>query len=112
MPMLGNRSSVQWKSRLGRRAMNPLDALLVSFGYKLVEDAWQESGRKTYLHHEDASRDFVVALANDLRSHGWVRHPEILRAFRHTASGEIIEVEPGGAETTGHFLHFLKMTNE
>jgi hypothetical protein len=31
-----------------------------------------------------------------------------LGAFRHPKIGEIIEVEPGGSEVLGHFLHFMK----
>ena len=97
---------------VARGAMNGLDGLLRSRGYKLVDDAWLENGRRTYLHDEDSTRDFIVALANTLRVYGWSVHPDVLRAFVHPATGEMIEVESGGAETSGHFLHHLKTTTE
>jgi hypothetical protein len=31
--------------------------------------------------------------------------PDILRAFHHLATDQIIEIEPGGDDTSGHFLH-------
>jgi hypothetical protein len=90
--------------------MNGLDGLLRSRGYKLVDDVWLGNGRRTYLHDEDATRDFIVALANDLRTYGWIIHSDVLRAFDHPATGEMIEVEPGGSDTSGHLLHHLKTT--
>jgi hypothetical protein len=82
--------------------------LLVQHGYKLTDDAWISKGRRTYHHNDDATRDFITRLARVLRTSGWETHPEILRAFHHSGSGEIIEIEPGGEETTGHHLHLLK----
>jgi hypothetical protein len=32
---------------------------LVSEGYKLIEDAWDEFGRRTYVHDDDANRDYL-----------------------------------------------------
>ena len=82
--------------------------LLVSEGYRLVEDAWQTDGRRTYVHDENADRTFVREISRILRGVGW--HPDntVLRTFRHGPTGELIEIEPGGADTTGHFLHHLK----
>jgi hypothetical protein len=82
--------------------------LLIRQDYKLIDDAWSSQGRRTYIHDEDATREFIVGLAKVLRSVGWEAHPNILRAFRYSESGEIIEIEPGGADTTGHFIHHLK----
>ena len=82
--------------------------ILIRQGYKLIDDAWISHGRKTYVHGEDADREFVVSLAKVLRSVGWEAHPNILRAFLHPETHEIIEIEPGGDETSGHFLHFMK----
>lgn len=88
--------------------MKSVDDVLASFGYKLAEDAWQEFARRSYVHDENATLDFMLALAKDLRPLGWIIHPDVLRAFSHPATGEMIEVEPGGPETRGHWLHFLK----
>jgi hypothetical protein len=82
--------------------------LLIQHGYKLIDDAWSSQGRRTYIHDDDATREFVVGLAKGLRSAGWETHPIILRAFRHPLSGELIELEPGGPDTSGHFLHHTK----
>jgi hypothetical protein len=82
--------------------------VLVQEGYKLVEDAWEECGRRTYLHDEDASREHINALASLLRSAGWQTESRKLRAFRHAGSQYEIELEPGGSAVTGHFLHCMK----
>jgi hypothetical protein len=37
----------------------------------------------------------------------WQLHKTELRAFTNSTSGELIEVEPGGADTNGHFLHHV-----
>jgi hypothetical protein len=83
--------------------------ILIRQGYKLIDDAWTSNGRLTYDHNDDATHEFVASLAKVLRSAGWETHPIILRAFRHrTIADEIIEIEPGGTETSGHFLHYMK----
>jgi hypothetical protein len=82
--------------------------LLVQQGYKLIDDAWSEHRRRTYDHNDNATREFIVELAKVLRSAGWEIHPTILRAFRHPVTDEIIEIEMGGSDTTGHFLHHSK----
>jgi hypothetical protein len=86
----------------------PLNDLLNQHGYRLIEDSWQGQGRRTYIHDDDATREFIAAFANVLRRGGWETHPNELRAFRHRRSGELLEMEPGGASTSGHFLHHLK----
>ena len=83
-------------------------SLLVSQGYKFIDDAWSEHGRRTYLHVEDATRLYVADLARTLRSKGWEIDRTKLRSFRHSTTDEIIELEPGGSETTGHFLHHME----
>jgi hypothetical protein len=83
--------------------------LLIQQGYKLIDDAWSLNGRLTYDHNDDATREFIASLAKVLRSAGWETHPRILRAFHNPiVADEIIEIEPGGTETSGHFLHYLK----
>jgi hypothetical protein len=83
--------------------------LLIRQGYKLIDDAWSLNGRSTYHHNEDATREFIVSLAKNLKSAGWATHPDILRAFRHSViADQLIEIEPGGSETSGHFAHYIK----
>jgi hypothetical protein len=80
---------------------------LGSCGYKLVDDAWSEHGRRTYVHNDDATREYILVLAQLLKREGWVRHPRKLRVFLQPKTGHEIEVEPGGSEVDGHFLHHM-----
>jgi hypothetical protein len=88
--------------------VSPIHDLLLVEGYRLIEDAWSEHGRRTYIHDDDASPAFVRMLAAKLRSVGWDIDRNNLRTLRHSVSGEIIELEPGGPDTSGHFLHHMK----
>jgi hypothetical protein len=82
--------------------------LLVAQGYKFIDDAWNTHGRRTYIHDEDATRAHVKMLAGILRDDGWKRDTRALLRFHQAATSCIIELEPGGSETTGHFLHYMK----
>jgi hypothetical protein len=82
--------------------------LLIQQGYKLIDDAWTANRRLTYGHNDDANREFITNLAKVLQSAGWHPHPTYLRAFCHQMVADgIIEIEPGGSETSGHFLHYM-----
>lgn len=81
---------------------------LVAEGYKFVEEAWIASGRRTYVHDEDASRVLVLRLITVLGRDGWEMDTDKLRSLRHPANGEVIDLEPGGTGTGGHFLHHMK----
>jgi hypothetical protein len=83
--------------------------LLLSAGYKLTEDASRKHRRRTYIHDDDATRTCIADLARILAPAGWAVDPHKLRAFKHQESPEIIEVEPGGSGTTGHFLHHMRV---
>jgi hypothetical protein len=85
-----------------------VEQLLKQFGYRLVDDAWNEHGRKTFLNSEDADYSFMKELESDLIEHGFSRHDTLLRAFRHSSTGEVLEIEIGGPDTSGHFLHYFK----
>jgi hypothetical protein len=82
--------------------------LLIQQGYKLIDDAWSSHERRTYDHNDEATRELIGGLVKILRSAGWEGDLHKLRAFRHPLSGEIIELEPGGSGTMGHFLHHMK----
>ena len=43
-----------------------LHELLVAEGYKLIDDSWESHGRRTYIHDDDATREFIAALAKRL----------------------------------------------
>jgi hypothetical protein len=59
------------------------------------------------MHDDEANRDFIAELAKRLRTIGWERDPDKVRAFCHPTR-EFLELEPGGADTSGHFLHHMK----
>lgn len=84
-----------------------LHDLLVAHGYRLAEDAWSTDGRVTYIHDDDADQAFLAELAKNLGNVGWKKNPDKLRSFTNDACNEI-EVEPGGSDVSGHFLHYLK----
>jgi hypothetical protein len=90
------------------RSLSPLHELLVAEGYKLIDDLWDSQGRRTYDHNDEATREFIAGLDKRLRSLGWERDPDEIRAFSHPPTREFLEIEPGGSETSGHFLHHLK----
>jgi hypothetical protein len=83
-------------------------AVLERLGYKLVEDCWNTEGRKTYVNDENADQEFLADLKRTLGQYGWRKHKTILRCFLNDSTAEILEVEPGGADTSGHFINYLK----
>jgi hypothetical protein len=86
--------------------------ILIQQGYKLVDDAWGDNGRKTYSHDNDASGSQIANLKTALGSAGWVRDRNALWVFSQPLTDEIIELEPGGSEVSGHFLHHLKALDQ
>jgi len=85
-----------------------MEEVLTVQGYKLIDDAWDKFGRRTYQHNDDATRVHIKSLGMMLSGLGWNASSDTLRAFCNRETGELIEVEPGGSETTGHFLHHMK----
>jgi hypothetical protein len=67
-----------------------------------------EQWPKTYAHDDDASGTQITNLKAALGSAGWVRDRNALWVFRQPLTDEIIELEPGGSETSGHFVHHMK----
>jgi hypothetical protein len=88
-----------------------LEELIYEIGYRPEDDSWDVDGRRTFVHDDDASRQFLMAFRNIIAIEGWVVDLTTLRKFRHPASGEIIEIEPGG-NCDGHLLHHMKGTVE
>lgn len=80
---------------------------LYILGYRPEDDSWDADGRRTYSHDEDATRAYLTTLRGILGRQGWQVFPSALRTFVNS-SGEIIEIEPGGADTNGHYLHHMK----
>ena len=56
--------------------------ILIQQGYKLVDDAWHNNGRKTYSHDNDASGTQIANLTMTLGGAGWVRARNALWVFR------------------------------
>jgi len=84
-----------------------LEDALVILGYKPEDDSWDTDGRRTYISDDDVTPAFLVVVTNILKYINWYRDSSSLRTYRH-ANGEIIEIEPGGADCTGHYLHHMK----
>jgi hypothetical protein len=55
--------------------------ILMQQGYKLVDDAWDNNGRKTYSHDDDASGTQITNLKMTLGIAGWVRDRNALWIF-------------------------------
>jgi hypothetical protein len=83
-----------------------LDDTLYILGYRPEDDSWEADGRRTYTHDDGATRAYLTTLRGILGRQGFDRDPKALRTFRR--GDEIIEIEPGGADTNGHFLHHIK----
>jgi hypothetical protein len=105
---LGEWTRARHEVRLEVRTGKHMDAVLPHLGYKMVEDSWTVEGRKTYVSDEDTDRAFLIDLERTLAEYGWAKHKTRLRCFSNFHSGELIEIEPGGADTSGHFLHHLE----
>ena len=88
-------------------SLHALHGVLTSEGYKLVEDAWSTQRRLTYIHDDDADRQHIVNLTGVMQASGWARSQHQLRTFSHQSTDEMVELEPGGADTRGHFLHII-----
>lgn len=86
--------------------------IFVSQGYRLIDDAWHVHGRLTYIHDDDADRQHLLTLTRAVRAAGWEPAQDQLRAFRKPVANEIIEIEPGGSDTSGHFLHHMKARDD
>ena len=97
-----------WKQAKGVWVSAELNEALTAHGYKLLDDAWTESGRRTYVHDDDADRQFLMTLLGDLRTAGWVRDDGTPRSLHNVRTKELIELEPAGSEATGHFLHHMR----
>ena len=105
---LSEYSRARHEVRLELRTGQHIGAVLRHLGYRLVEDSWAVEGRKTYASDEDADREFLTDLERTLAEYGWDKHETRLRSFSNPHTGELIEMEPGGPDTSGHFLHHLK----
>lgn len=77
-----------------------IDRLLVDEGYKLDEDGLDF---RAYTHSEDADTEQVRRVANLAKSQGFTESVG-LRSFKNPETGERIDIEPGGEETSGHYL--------
>ena len=85
-----------------------VEAVLASLGCSLVEDCWSTERRRTYFNNEDADRELLADLGRTLSAYGWKRHKTKLRSFSNDHTGDLIEIELRCAQTSGHFVHYLK----
>lgn len=85
-----------------------IEDTLMILGYRPEDDSWEADGRRTYSHDDNATRAFLTTLRGILARQGWQRSADALRTFHHEVTGQVIEIEPGGADCTGHYLHHMK----
>ena len=85
-----------------------LEDTLTILGYRPEDDSWETDGRVTYCHDDNASVAYVRFLRRILARQGWCKSSEAIRAFRHPETDHLIEIEPGGADCTGHYLHLMR----
>lgn len=85
-----------------------LDDTLTILGYRPEDDSWDTDGRRTYSHDDDATRAYLTTLRGILARQGFLRCKHALRTFRHERTHQVIEIEPGGADCSGHYLHHMK----
>lgn len=83
-------------------------ALLIADGYRLVDDAAAQHGRLTFQHDDNADRPFLLALSHALRYAGWQADDAVPPVYRLPGTRLMIEIEPGGADTSGHYLHLIQ----
>jgi len=86
--------------------------LLLANGYRLVEGASNEHGRLTYTHDANADNTFLLALSHSLRYAGWQADDAVPPVYRMPSAGLMIEIEPGGAHTSGHYLQLTDTRGE
>jgi hypothetical protein len=96
------RNAVREELRLGQH----LDVILREWGYTLFDDDWIAHGRRTYFHNRDRQESFID-LERALSEYGWKLHPTILRRLINDDTGDLLELESGGADTSGVFVHHL-----
>lgn len=89
-------------------ALSTLEESLVILGYRPEDDSWDTDGRRTYLHEGNATQARLNTVRRGLESLGWEVVKNRLRTFRDPKTCEIIEIEPGGDDCTGHYLHLMK----
>jgi hypothetical protein len=83
--------------------------LLSANGYRLVA----RNGRKrTYKHDDNADGSFLLALSYSLRYAGWQADDSVPPLYRMPSAGLMIEIELGGADTAGHYLHLIDTRGE
>lgn len=85
-----------------------LDETFYILGYRPEDDAWETDGRRTYVHDDDATRAYLTTLRGILGRQFWKRDDYAMRTFINEELGEIIEIEPGGAGCSGHYLHHMR----
>jgi len=87
--------------------VSDIEDVIYELGYRPEDDSWDTDGRRTYVHDDDVTKDHLSLVNNTIAPLEWRRCTFQLFAFHHP-SGELIELEPGGADCTGHFLHHMK----
>lgn len=86
-----------------------IEDTLTILGYSPEDDAWETDGRRTYSSSDNATKAYLTTITGIFGRQGWDRQPkkDACMRFRHS-NGEVLEIEPGGAGVSGHYLHYMK----
>ena len=63
--------------------------------------------RLTFVHNDDADCQQLNRTTRTLQFAGSQKSDAALRTFNHPVTRELVEIEPGGSDVSGHFLHFM-----
>jgi hypothetical protein len=112
-PMVTTYGNVYHHSKIVRVEEAPdatrTSPILFALGYRLIDDSRGKDERLTYLHDENADRPLLLALSHSLRYAGWQTDDAVPPVYRMPGTRFMIEIEPGGADTSGHYLHLIKI---
>lgn len=92
------------QTKLSMKKIRLVEHVLLGMGYDLEDNSLDSDGRLTMSHGDDADSKFMRMCCKRLAEIGFVR--EGVFVFKDDAGG-IIELEPGGSETTGHLVHWM-----
>ena len=64
------------------------------------------------MHDDNPDGPFLLALSHSLQYAGWQADDAVPPVYRLPSAGLMIEIEPGGADTSGHYLHLIDIRGE
>lgn len=91
-------------TKLSSVRVRQIENVLLGLGYDLEDNSIETDGRLTMSHGDNATRRFLKACCSEFASIGFGRTGVF--SFSDT-SGDILEIEPGGPDASGHLIHWM-----